>query len=135
VTSPDHARDLDDGLAGLVLDENDEGAYTRRLESVAVEYRRRKGAGVSAFFLRPSFEGDELPPSVLMTWWMLLYALSVCARYHPRIWTKALDVDESPVAVALERCLDLAVVRVPELLRVALDGPPIAPVGGDAPLR
>jgi hypothetical protein len=132
---PDSLEMVEVEPSGLVLSYRDEGPYTRRLDSVAVEYRRREGAGVSAFFLRPALEDEGEPPSVLMTWWMLLYAVSVCARYHPRIWAQALDVDASPIAVALEQCLDLAVVRVPELIRVALDGPPVASPGGDPPLR
>jgi hypothetical protein len=124
--------------AGVVVYWDDAAGQKRALDTVAVEYRRRDETGMlgSTYFMRPGIEPGVPPPSVLMTWWMLLLALSSCARYHPRIWAKALDVDGSPIAVSLERCLDFAVVRVPELIRVALDGPPVAPDGGgDPPLR
>jgi hypothetical protein len=51
-----------------------------------------------------------------MTWWLILYGLSMFARYHPRQWVKALDVDSSDVAVLLDRCMSAAMDRVPALV-------------------
>jgi hypothetical protein len=47
-------------------------------------------------YLRPSVEGNgKKPPSPLMTWWLLLYTLSMISRYRPGQWTKLLDLDKS----------------------------------------
>ncbi len=32
----------------------------------------------------------------MMTWWALLYALSMLARYYPDLWVKMLNLDHSP---------------------------------------
>jgi hypothetical protein len=51
-----------------------------------------------------------------MTWWALLFTLSMLARYHPTEWTRALAPDESSIAVVLERTLDLALAAIPHLV-------------------
>jgi hypothetical protein len=61
---------------------------------------------------------DRLSP--LMTWWVLLFGLSMLARYHPAPWTNALRPDESQDAVPLEAALDEALDAIPELLLEAL---------------
>ena len=43
-----------------------------------------------------------------MTWWAVLYALSMLARYQPSGWTAILDIDKSPDAPAVEYLLDQA---------------------------
>jgi hypothetical protein len=43
-----------------------------------------------------------------MLWWALLLGLSSLARYEPAAWTRALDLDQSELAVGLERVLDFA---------------------------
>ncbi|WP_164331367.1 hypothetical protein OHB25_04800 [Streptomyces mirabilis] len=53
-------------------------------------------------YLRPAFQLAKSPPSPLMSWWLLLYSFSMLARYEPRKWTDALDIDKSPDAAALE---------------------------------
>ena len=55
-----------------------------------------------------------------MTWWALLYGLSMLARYHPAEWTNALRLDDSPEAVPLRAALDEALVAVPQFVLWAL---------------
>lgn len=57
---------------------------------------------------------DQLPP--LLLWWVLLFGLSLLARYEPATWRAALDLDRSPVADPLKELLDDALVIVPDLL-------------------
>jgi hypothetical protein len=57
---------------------------------------------------------DWLPPVLL--WWILLFGLSLLARYEPAAWRAALDLDQSPIADPLTQLLDDALVVVPALL-------------------
>ncbi len=57
-----------------------------------------------------------------MTWWALLYGLSMLARYHPAEWTAALRLDDSPEAVPLQAVLDEALGAVPQFVLWALTG-------------
>jgi hypothetical protein len=57
---------------------------------------------------------DRLPPVLL--WWILLFGLSLLARYEPAAWRAALDLDRSAVADPLRQLLDDALVTVPALL-------------------
>lgn len=75
------------------------------------------------FYLRPTLGVDNGEITILMTWWAALLALSSLARYEPAAWRAALDVDDSSVAVLLEHVLDVAQVRLPELLLAALTTP------------
>jgi hypothetical protein len=61
---------------------------------------------------------DELPP--LLIWWVLLFALSLLARYEPAAWRTALDPDQSRIAVPLEHLLDEALEIAPRLLYEAI---------------
>jgi hypothetical protein len=83
----------------------------------APEYR-----GPQDRWFRPMLNerGDRLSP--LMTWWTLLYGLSMLARYHPAPWTSSLDIDASQLAVPLEVALDEALESVPRLILSALRG-------------
>ena len=72
-------------------------------------------------WLRPAVCGTDFPPSLLMTWWAVLYGLSMLARYHPVEWVRALDLDSSPVSVVLEATLDVALEVVPELVLEAIE--------------
>ena len=63
-------------------------------------------------------QGGHLQP--LMMWWLLLFGLSIFARYHPGLWASALDVDHSEHAVPLEAVLDRALEAVPLLVHQAL---------------
>jgi hypothetical protein len=56
----------------------------------------------------------------LLLWWGLLLGLSTFARYEPAAWTAAIDPEVSPLAVALERVLDIAQERIPSRVLAAL---------------
>jgi hypothetical protein len=87
---------------------------------VAPEYRYRGDR-----FLRPSINSaGGLPPSPLMTWWLLLYSFSILARYEPRRWVNLLDRDSSKVASLLRYGLEEALTAVPQLVLEALDTEP-----------
>jgi hypothetical protein len=64
---------------------------------------------------------DHLP-SVLI-WWVLLFGLSLLARYEPAAWREALDPDQSPIADPLAQLLDDALEIVPHLLFTAATAP------------
>jgi hypothetical protein len=66
----------------------------------------------------------------LTGWWALLLGLSSLARYHPARWRQALDVDRDPVAVGLERVLDIAQDVLPHYVLAGLDLQP-SPVGSE----
>jgi hypothetical protein len=89
-------------------------------------------------WLRPAIEDGPLP-SPLMTWWAVLLTLSSLARYHPTAWTHALEKNRSPVAVVLERTIDIALEAVPHLVfeAVGLAGGAqlLLPPGPDTPPR
>ncbi|WP_215449712.1 YaaC family protein [Streptomyces sp. ATCC 21386] len=72
-------------------------------------------------YLRPTLEPGKTPPTPLMSWWLLLYTFSMLARYQPRKWSEALDVDRSRSAAALEYALDVALEVVPHLVLEGLD--------------
>jgi hypothetical protein len=97
---------------------DDEAGRPRPLHTAAVQVKK-------VFWLRPALEAKQDPPSMLMTWWLLLIALSTVARYHPELWARALNVERSPIAVSLEAALRIAESRVPELIREGLNGPPL----------
>ena len=67
-------------------------------------------------WLIPLLPGESQLLSPLMSWWVLLYGLSMVARYHPALWADALTVDESTRAVPLESLLEQAVEVLPELV-------------------
>ena len=74
-------------------------------------------------WMRPNLPVGTRPPSVLMTWWAVLFALSMLARYHPVEWVTALDPDTSRVAVVLERTMEVALEVVPGLVLEAMQAP------------
>jgi hypothetical protein len=94
-------------------------ASTGGLDAVAPEYR-----WLDRRWLRPEVVPGEEPPSPLMTWWTILFALSMFARYYPVAWVQALDPDSSPIAVPLERTMSEALEAVPHLVLEALAGQP-----------
>jgi hypothetical protein len=63
---------------------------------------------------------DSLSPFAL--WWVLLFTLSLIARYEPAIWKRALDPDSSSLAVFIEDALQEATRVVPHLLLIGLVG-------------
>ena len=56
----------------------------------------------------------------LMSWWAVLFALSMLARYSPSKWTETLSLSQSRYASRVEFLLDSALDAVPELLWHAL---------------
>jgi hypothetical protein len=76
------------------------------------------------FVVRPKIGADAVePPSEFLTLWALLFCLSELARYYPDAWVRALDPDESTVAVTIEAGLDFSLERAPALILQALRGP------------
>jgi hypothetical protein len=61
---------------------------------------------------------DFLSP--LMLWWLLLFGLSIVARYEPELWIRELDVNRSRLAVPIEAALDVALEVLPERILAAL---------------
>jgi hypothetical protein len=64
----------------------------------------------------PSVGGNTSPQHPLITWWIILYACSMLARYHPRAWVSFLDVNRSVDAVPMETVLETARSAVPKIL-------------------
>jgi hypothetical protein len=56
-------------------------------------------------WLVPTIGGNTEPLSPIVTWWAMLYVLSMLARYQPSAWTTMLDIDSSPDAPAVEYLL------------------------------
>jgi hypothetical protein len=70
--------------------------------------------------LLPTLPGQDIHINELMLWWLLIYGLSIFARYHPELWAAALRVDQSTLAVPLEGLLDRALTAVPALVHEQL---------------
>lgn len=77
----------------------------------------------------PSYTGVALPaiagglsPIPLLLWWSLLLGLSSLARYEPDLWTNAIDLDASPLAVDLQTVLDIAADQAPARILESLKG-------------
>lgn len=92
----------------------------RALDEMVPQYR-----WVGRRWLRPSLYDGEPPPSPLMTWWALLFGLSMLARYHPAEWADALDRQSSTAAAELERTMDLAIEALPHLVLDAVAPQPV----------
>jgi hypothetical protein len=82
------------------------GVYDLR----GAEYYRRTAV------LLPRVGDSESPLRPLMAWWVVLYALSMLARYAPSKWTEILSLTDSRIASRIEFLLDSALEAVPELL-------------------
>jgi hypothetical protein len=68
----------------------------------------------------PSVAGNTEPYDLVVAWWLVLYCLSMLARYYPKEWTEILDVDRSPLAVPIEHVLSVAYAAVPALIAFRL---------------
>jgi hypothetical protein len=71
-----------------------------------------------SLFLPAVADGANLSP--LMLWWVLLFGLSMVARYDPEVWVAALDVNASEQAVPIEAALAEAITALPALVLTAL---------------
>jgi hypothetical protein len=78
--------------------------------------------GFQPRWLRPSVGGAAL--SSLLSWWTLLFGLSMLARYEPAVWTTALDYDSSDLAAPLDAVLATGLARIPELVLATLTAKP-----------
>lgn len=77
--------------------------------------------------LVPLLPGHAELLSPLMLWWVLLFGLSIIARYHPAPWAAALDVERSRLAVPLEATLSTARRLLPVLIYEAIFFPDFQP--------
>ena len=75
-------------------------------------------AGFQPRWLRPSIGGAGI--SSLVSWWTLLFGLSMLARYEPAVWVGVLDYDSAGLAAPLAALLETGLARVPELVLAAL---------------
>ena len=64
----------------------------------------------------PSVGGNAKAQQQLVTWWLVLYCLSMLARYYPTVWTRLLDVDSSKLAVPFDHLISVARAKVPGLI-------------------
>jgi hypothetical protein len=68
----------------------------------------------------PLLPGNSELQHPLLSWWAVLYALSMLARYEPAGWAKIIDVDSSREAVPVECLLDAAIDAIPSLVASTL---------------
>lgn len=87
------------------------------------EHTSSSALDADSHWLRPAVGGHAT--SSLVTWWALLFGLSMIARYEPAGWQEALDYDLSPLAAPLDELLNVALDVVPQLVleALALDEP------------
>ncbi len=64
----------------------------------------------------PAVSGNTQSLHPLMTWWAILYACSMLARYWPKEWVRLLDMDSSTHAVPMVTVLETAWNEAPRLL-------------------
>jgi hypothetical protein len=88
-------------------------------EGAAPAYRRE-----DYHWLRPGLTVTRETPTPLITWWLVLFTLSMIARYHPVAWVTALDPDQSPMATLLERVMEEGLSAVPQLAYEAVTDAP-----------
>lgn len=60
------------------------------------------------------------PLHPLLSWWAVLYTLSMLARYEPGIWAGHLDIDRSNDAVPVANALNVALDACPQLVLHAI---------------
>jgi YaaC-like Protein len=76
----------------------------------------RHGAGAQTYYLMPAVGSKPEPMHPLMSWWCVLFSLSMLARYQPAEWVSHIDVDQSVYAVAIEQVMTSSLSAVPELI-------------------
>jgi hypothetical protein len=86
------------------------------LEEVAETY-----LSATTVYVRPAVDGKP-PPSILMSWWAVLYALSQLARYEPATWAAFISPDRSALTVPIEAALRHGERILPRLVVHALGG-------------
>ncbi len=83
----------------------------RWLESDGSDFRQVSSVGHhfdGTYYLRRGIDSTHPMPSILVTWWAILFLLSTLAQYEPAGWTHFLDNERSPIATELEGALDPA---------------------------
>jgi hypothetical protein len=73
------------------------------------------------WYFFPALNGMDHSPHPLMIWWVVLYTLSMLARYQPDEWAAHIDVNRSPFAVPLERLLRTAIDIVPMIVAETIE--------------
>lgn len=102
-----------EGRCFVVIDSED-GLVSRGGSHGLRELRGYTNYRRSAVLMPRAGESNEsLRP--LTAWWVVLYALSMLARYAPSKWTQTLSLADSRIASRIEFLLDAAVEAVPEL--------------------
>jgi hypothetical protein len=76
----------------------------------------------SARYIQPTLADERELLNPLMLWWVVLFGLSLIARYQPGLWVEALELDHSELAVPLEGVLDSALTSIPSLVHHELLG-------------
>lgn len=64
----------------------------------------------------PALHGTDKPQHPLLVWWALSYALSMLARYEPRVWADMVSISGSGYAAAIEHLLSQSLIALPELI-------------------
>lgn len=64
----------------------------------------------------PTVGGNSHAMHPLITWWLILYGTSVLARYHPRVWVRLLNLDESVLSVPMRHLLEVGYVETRNLV-------------------
>lgn len=69
----------------------------------------------------PSLHATGRAQHPLLVWWALTYALSMLARYYPRVWARQVSISTSADAAAIEHLLSQSLVSLPELIHSTLE--------------
>ena len=64
----------------------------------------------------PKAPDAEDPLHPLISWWAVLFILSMLSRYQPNQWIAELNVDSSANAVPIEHILEAALSVCPNLI-------------------
>jgi hypothetical protein len=73
-----------------------------------------------SWYAFPALVDGESPQHPFMVWWAVTFALSMVARYEPRVWSNVVSVAHSADAAAVEHLLSEALVVLPELIHRTL---------------
>ncbi|MFI1192651.1 YaaC family protein [Micromonospora sp. NPDC020750] len=76
--------------------------------------------GQGSYYLLPEVLPGTGPLHPLMAWWVVLYTLSMLARYQPAEWAACIDINASPYAAAVEYLLHESRTALPDLLLITL---------------
>jgi len=74
-----------------------------------------------SLWLPPVLSGNAAPLHPLVTWYAVLFALSELARYRPTTWAKAININTSADASALEHLVDAAHLACVNLIAELFD--------------